>query len=88
MDKEEVDYKLTINTTFILDNDVELTIKNIKVDTLNNLNKDSIVELMYLKWYMYGIYDEILINNEKYIIVGKTKKKVELVRYNNKKNIE
>lgn len=88
MDKEEVDYKLTVNTTFILDNDVEVTIKNINVSTLNKLNTDEIIKMILeTKWYMYGNYDKILILNEEYVIVSKTKKKIELVRFNVKKSI-
>lgn len=37
------------------------------------------------KWYMYTIYDVVDCLGEKYVIVGKTKKKIELVRYNIKK---
>jgi hypothetical protein len=81
----EEDYKLVINTSFILDNDVELTIKNINIDTLNKLNKDGIIDLIMFKWYMYGNFDLIDINNEQYVIVSKTKKKIELVRYNTKR---
>ena len=89
MDKEEVDYKLTVNTTFILDNDVEVTIKNINVSTLNKLNTDEIIKMILAtKWYMYGNYDKILILNEEYVIVSKTKKKIELVRFNVRKSID
>lgn len=89
MDKEEVDYKLTVNTTFILDNDVEVTIKNINVSTLNKLNTDEIIKMILeTKWYMYGNYDKILILNEEYVIVSKTKKKIELVRFNVRKSID
>jgi len=58
------------------------TIKNINIDTLNKLNKDSIINLIMFKWYMYTIYDVVDCLGEKYVIVGKTKKKIELVRYN------
>jgi hypothetical protein len=30
---------------------------------------------------MYGIYDTVVLLNEKYVIITKTKKKIELVRY-------
>lgn len=85
---EVEDYKLVINTTFILDNEVEITIKNININTLSKLNNDEILKLMMeTKWYMYGNYDKCIILNEEYTILNKTKKKVELVRSNiQKKN--
>ena len=80
------DYKLVINTSFILDNEVEITIKNININTLNKLNNEEILKLMMeTKWYMFGIYDKCIILNEEYTILNKTKKKVELVRSNIKK---
>jgi TRAP-type mannitol/chloroaromatic compound transport system permease small subunit len=84
------DYKLVINTSFILDNEVEITIKNININTLNKLNNNEILKLMMeTKWYMYGNYDKCIILSEEYTILNKTKKKVELVRSNiNKANTE
>lgn len=82
---DEEDYKLVVNTSFILDNDVELTIKNININTLNKLNKDSIIDLIMFKWYLYTNYDIVKVLDEEYVIIGKTKKKIELVRYNVKK---
>lgn len=82
---EVEDYKLVINASFVLDNDVELTIKNINIDTMNKLNKDGIIELIMFKWYMYGLYDIVKIGIEDYVIIGKTKKKIELVRFNVKR---
>lgn len=80
------EFKLVINTSFILDNEVEITIKNINIDTLSKLNNDEILKLMMeTKWYMFGIYDKCIILDEEYIITSKTKKKIELVRYNIKK---
>jgi hypothetical protein len=77
------DIKLTVNVNFILDNEIEINIKNINIDTLNELNKFGIVDMMMTtKWYMYGNYDKITILNEEYTILNKTKKKVDLVRSN------
>jgi len=81
MSDEEI--KLVINTSFILDNEVEITIKNINIDTLSKLNNDEILKLMMdTKWYMFGIYDVVDCLGEKYVITSKTKKKIELVRFN------
>jgi hypothetical protein len=83
---EVEDYKLVINTSFILDNEVEITIKNINIDTLNKLNNDEILKLMMeTKWYMFGNYDKCIVLEEEYTILNKTKKKIELVRSNIKK---
>jgi hypothetical protein len=83
----EGDSKLIINTTFILDSDVEITIKNINIDTLNKLNNDDILRLILeTKWYMYGIYDKCNVLDAEYTITSKTKKKIELVRTNVEKN--
>lgn len=87
MSDEEL--KLIVNTNFILDNDVEVIIKNINISTLNKLNQDEILRLILeTKWYMYGNYDKIIVLNEEYIIVSKTKKKIELIRSNIKKGSE
>jgi hypothetical protein len=81
----DTENKLIINANFILDNEVEITIRNINIDTLAKLNKDEIINMMFLKWYMYGAYDIINLFDEEYVILTKTKKKVELARYNIKK---
>lgn len=87
MSDEEL--KLIVNTNFILDNDVEVIIKNINISTLNKLNQDEILRLILeTKWYMYGNYDKIIVLNEEYIIASKTKKKIELIRSNIKKGSE
>jgi hypothetical protein len=88
--EDEENYKLVINTNFILDNEVEVTIKNININTLIKLNNNEILKLMMdTKWYMFGIYDKCIILEEEYTILNKTKKKVELVRSNVKKtNLE
>jgi Mlc titration factor MtfA (ptsG expression regulator) len=79
--------KLVINTTFILDNDAEVTIKNINITTLNKLNNADILAIIQdTKWYLYGNYDKISLFSEEYLIVSKTKKKIELVRSNIKKS--
>jgi TRAP-type mannitol/chloroaromatic compound transport system permease small subunit len=79
----EGESKLIINTTFILDSDVEITIKNINIETLNKLNNSDILRLILeTKWYMYGIYDKCTVLSAEYTITSKTKKKIELVRTN------
>jgi hypothetical protein len=82
MEDEEV--KLTVNANFIIDNEIEMTIKNISIDTLSKLNKDEIIKMLFFKWYMYGNFDKVSLLNEEYLILNKTKKKVELVRSNKK----
>jgi hypothetical protein len=84
MEDEEI--KLTVNASFIIDNEIEMTIKNINIDTLNKLNKDEIIKILFFKWYMYGNFDKVNLLNEEYVILNKTKKKVELVRSN--KNVK
>lgn len=80
---EVEDCKLVVNTSFILDNEVEITIKNININTLSKLTNDEILKLMMeTKWYMYGNYDKCIILGEEYTILNKTKKKIELVRSN------
>jgi hypothetical protein len=86
MENQELENKLIINTTFILDNEIEVTIKNINIEELSKLNNGVILELiMDTKWYMYGNYDVVQILNNSYVITNKTKKKIELIRYNSKK---
>jgi hypothetical protein len=82
MEDEEV--KLTVNANFIVDNEIEMIIKNISIDTLSKLNKDEIIKMLFFKWYMYGNFDKVSLLNEEYLILNKTKKKVELVRSNKK----
>ena len=82
----EIENKLIINTSFILDNEVEVTVRNIDINAFDELNKEEIIRIILeTKWYMYGNYDVINIFNNDYVILNKTKKKVELARYNIKK---
>lgn len=82
----EMENKLIINTSFILDNEVEVTVRNIDINEFDELNKEEIIRIILeTKWYMYGNYDVINIFNDDYVILNKTKKKVELARYNIKK---
>lgn len=81
---EDDEVKLIVNANFIIDNEIDLTIKNIDINTLNKLNKDEIIKMLFFKWYLYGNYDKVTILNEEYTILNKTKKKVELVRTNRK----
>jgi hypothetical protein len=81
---EDDEIKLIVNANFIIDNEIDLTIKNIDINTLNKLNKDEIIKMLFFKWYVYGNYDKVTILDEEYTILNKTKKKVELVRTNKK----
>lgn len=81
---EDDEVKLIVNVNFIIDNEIDLTIKNIDINTLNKLNKDEIIKMLFFKWYVYGNYDKVTILDEEYTILNKTKKKVELVRTNKK----
>jgi hypothetical protein len=81
---EDDEVKLIVNANFIIDNEIDLTIKNIDINTLNKLNKDEIIKMLFFKWYVYGNYDKVVILDEEYTILNKTKKKVELVRTNRK----
>ncbi|NRU52521.1 hypothetical protein [Clostridium beijerinckii] len=81
---EDDEVKLIVNANFIIDNEIDLTIKNIDINTLNKLNKDEIIKMLFFKWYVYGNYDKVVILDEEYTILNKTKKKVELVRTNKK----
>jgi hypothetical protein len=81
---EDDEVKLIVNANFIIDNEIDLTIKNIDINTLNKLNKDEIIKMLFFKWYVYGNYDKVTILDEEYTILNKTKKKVELVRTNKK----
>ncbi|NFT08123.1 hypothetical protein FDF26_13825 [Clostridium botulinum] len=83
-DKELEELNLIINTSFLINESLEISVKNIEIGTLNNLTKLNILKtiLLDVKWYMYGIYDKIQIEGINYIITNKTKKKIEIARYN------
>jgi hypothetical protein len=85
MEKNLAEY-ISINATFILDNEIQLIFKNIPFDAFEVINTENISELFQHKWYMHDLYDTVNLLGSKYVIVGKTKKKVELVRYNEKVN--
>lgn len=72
---------LSINTTFILENEIQLIFKNISFEAFKLINESNVAELFQHKWYMHGIYDVVTLLGSKYVIISKTKKKVELVRY-------
>lgn len=85
MNKSELEnVNLIINTSFVIDEEMEITFKNISIETLNKMNKIDLIKMLMIdtKWYMFGIYDKIVIQEDEYIIVNKTKKKIELVRSN------
>lgn len=81
---EEVN--LIINTSFLIDEEMEITFKNINIETLNKINKTKLIQnlMIDIKWYMFGMYDKITIDDIEYVIISKTKKKIELVRMNTK----
>lgn len=72
---------ISINITFILDNQITLIFKNVSLAFLTTMNIQNIDKLFNNKWYMYGNYDTLEILGEKYVITSSTKKKVELIRY-------
>lgn len=72
---------ITMSATFILDNEITLIFRNVSLNFFSAVNVTSINNLFNNKWYMYGAYDTLSLLNEKYVIITKTKKKVELVRY-------
>ncbi|MDV3426682.1 MAG: hypothetical protein LIR50_05765 [Bacillota bacterium] len=72
---------ITMGATFTLDNEVTLIFKNVSLNFFAAINIQNLDLLFNTKFYMYGIYDTVELLNEKYVIVTKTKKKVELVRY-------
>jgi hypothetical protein len=67
-----------------LSDEIELTLRNFNIDTLKEMNRENVFGLLVHKWYMYGVYDTIGILGEKYVISKKTKKKIELIKYNAK----
>lgn len=75
---------LIINTSFLIDDEMEITFRNISIETLNKMNKVDLIKILMIdtKWYMFGVYDKIVIQDVEYIIVSKTKKKIELVKSN------
>lgn len=81
---EEVN--LIINTSFLIDEELEITFKNINIETLNKINKTKLIQnlMIDIKWYMFEMYDKITIDDIEYVIISKTKKKIELVRMNTK----
>jgi hypothetical protein len=72
---------ITMNTTFILDNEITLIFKNVSLNFLSQVNIQNLDLIFNTKWYMHGLYDTVVLLNEKYVITTKTKKKIELVRY-------
>lgn len=75
---------LIINTSFLIDEEMEITFRNISIETLNKINKVDLIQnlMINIKWYMFGIYDKITIDDTEYVIANKTKKKIDLIRIN------
>lgn len=81
MEKEEV--MLYTDIKFQND-DMTVTLKNIDLEMISKLNNKSeiLTNILYSQWYMYGLYDVIDVLGYKFILVSKTKTKVELVKGN------
>lgn len=75
---------LITNISFLIDEEIEITFKNIEIETLNKITKGGLIRTLMIetKWYMYGVYDKIEIDEVVYVIVSKTKRKIELLRIN------
>ena len=78
---------LITNISFLIDEKIENTFKNIEIETLNKITKGGLIRTLMIetKWYMYGVYDKIEIDEVVYVIISKTKRKIELVRMNENK---
>lgn len=78
---------LITNISFLIDEEIEITFKNIEIETLNKITKGGLIRTLMIetKWYMYGVYDKIEIDEVVYVIVSKTKRKIELLRMNENK---
>lgn len=61
-----------------------VTLKNIDLDMLSKFSdNNSVIDIVCkFEWYMYGVYDIVEIHGYKFIIVSKTKTKVDLVKNN------
>lgn len=81
MDKSRV----YINISFKIDEDNLFEFYNFPSDKLKDIGdneKDIAMKLKEIKWYMYGLYDLVMVFGENWLITNKTKKKITLVKGN------
>lgn len=77
--------RIYINIGFKIDEDTTFEFYNFPSDKLKdigNSEEDISIKLKEVKWYMYGLYDLVMIFDENLLITNKTKKKVTLVKGN------
>lgn len=77
--------RVYINVGFKIDEDITFEFYNFPSDKLKDIgnNEEEIsIRLKEVKWYMYGLYDLVVIFDENWLITNKTKKKVTLVKGN------
>ena len=86
MDNSEVDVgELLLYTDITFKNDdVTVILKNVDLEMLSRLNDKILIleDILFGKWYMHGVYDVVDVMGYKFVIVNKTKKKVEMIRAN------
>ena len=77
-----MDNKLYINIT-IADESESITLLNFPIGQIPTLTSSAIDDILHeIKWYMYGLYDSVVILNTKWTIIKMSKTKIELVRSN------
>lgn len=77
--------RIYINIGFKIDEDITFEFYNFpsyKLTQIGNSEEDISIKLKEVKWYMYGLYDLVVIFDENWLITNKTKKKVTLVKGN------
>lgn len=77
--------RIYINVSFKIDEDITFEFYNFPSDKLaqiGNSEENISIKLKEVKWYMYGLYDLVMIFDENWLITNKTKKKVTLVKGN------
>lgn len=77
--------KVYINVGFKIDEDITFEFYNFQSDKLKDIGdseKDIAIKLKEIKWYMYGLYDLVMVFDESWLITNKTKKKITLVKGN------
>lgn len=77
----ELQIKMIIN---IESNGIMFIFRNVSFDFINDLDRDSCERIFNNEWYMYGSYDRVVIEGDEFIVLIITKKKIDLVRANNK----
>lgn len=77
-----MDNKLYMNIT-IADESESITLLNFPIGQISILTSSAIDDILHeIKWYMYGLYDNVIILNTKWTIIKMSKTKIELVRSN------